>query len=76
MDEKKTFRAQATDALNAADECVSRFDKIAIIERAIRAAWESGYADSAEHHQDRPHCAGCPDDATCEASGREPRGAP
>lgn|GEM_PF-5636851 len=26
------------------------------------------------HHQDRPHCAGCPDDATCEASGREPRG--
>ena len=28
------------------------------------------------HHQDRPHCAGCPDDATCEASGREPRGTP
>lgn len=26
------------------------------------------------HHQGRPHCAGCPDDATCEASGREPRG--
>lgn len=25
------------------------------------------------HYQDRPHCAGCPDDATCEASGREPR---
>lgn len=28
------------------------------------------------HYQDRPHCAGCPDDATCEASGREPRGTP
>ena len=26
------------------------------------------------HHQDRPHCAGCPDDAMCEASGRAPTG--
>ena len=28
------------------------------------------------HHQTRPDCAGCPDDATCEASGRAPRGTP
>lgn len=28
------------------------------------------------HHQDRPHCAGRPDDAACEASGRAPRQQP
>jgi hypothetical protein len=28
------------------------------------------------HHQTRPDCAGCPDDATCEASGRGPKGTP
>lgn len=28
------------------------------------------------HHQDRPECAGCPEDSTCEASGRGPKGAP
>jgi len=38
MGDQKTARDEATDALNAADECVSGFDKIRVIEAALFAA--------------------------------------
>ena len=42
MNQRKTVRDHAVDALNRADAQESGFDKIAIIERALQEAWENG----------------------------------